>query len=53
MRMHYLLSILADTRAEIIRAVFPPAPKARKKLPDLQRRKIVDHWAENGFRAAA
>jgi transcriptional regulator with XRE-family HTH domain len=53
MRMYYLLSILpSDMRAEAVRSILRPASKARKKLPEVPRRKLVEHWVENGLQAA-
>jgi transcriptional regulator with XRE-family HTH domain len=53
MRTCYLLSVLPEqTRVEVIKAMMPPAQRARKKLPDVPRRKLVEHWMENELRAA-
>jgi hypothetical protein len=48
-----LLSVLPEqTRVEVIKAMMRPAPRARKKLPDVPRRQLVEHWMENELRAA-
>jgi DNA-binding transcriptional regulator YiaG len=53
MRIYYLLSILPkQTRVEVIESMMRRAPKARKKLPDVPRRQLVEHWLENELQAA-
>jgi transcriptional regulator with XRE-family HTH domain len=43
MRIHYLLSILPEeTRLGVIKA----ATEARKKLPEMPRRQLVERWTE-------
>jgi transcriptional regulator with XRE-family HTH domain len=49
MRIHYLLSILPEeTRLGVIKAV----TEARKKLPEVPRRQLVERWMENELQAA-
>ena len=54
-KFHYLLSILPEqTRVEVLQSMIPAKPTAKsKRLPDLPRRSITDHWIEDGFKAAA
>ncbi len=53
MRAHYLFSILpAQTQVEVVKSMMRAAPSARKKMPDLPRRKLVEHWLENELQAA-
>ena len=52
-RACYLLSVLpAETRVEAVKSVLRPAPRKRKRLPDVPRRRLVEHWVENDSRAA-
>lgn len=55
MRTFYLLHILPEqTRVEVIKKMIKtPVQRARKKLPELPRRKIVKSWREDDRRAAA
>lgn len=53
MRACYLLAVLpAETRVEAVRSVLRPAPRQRKRLPDVPRRRLVEHWAERSLQAA-
>ena len=50
----YMLFILPEeTRLEVLKSILPPAQKKRKRLPDVPRRKLVEHWIEDGARQAA
>jgi len=50
----YLLFILPEeTRVEVLKSILPPSQEKRKRLPDVPRRKLVDHWIEDGVRRAA
>jgi DNA-binding transcriptional regulator YiaG len=47
-KMRYLLFVLPkQTRLEIIKSMMPSAHEAPKRLPDVARRKIVQHWVED------
>lgn len=53
MRACYLLSVLpAETRVEAVKSVLRPAPRKRKRLPDVPRRRLVERWAESELRPA-
>ena len=53
MRACYLLAVLpADTRVEAVKSVLRPAPRMRKRLPDVPRRRLVERWAERSLQAA-
>jgi transcriptional regulator with XRE-family HTH domain len=48
-RAAYLLFILPEeTRIAVLKSLLPPAQKKRKRLPDVPRRKLVEHWVEEG-----
>lgn len=55
MRTCYLLHILPEqTRLEVIKSMIEtPTLKVRKKLPDVPRRRIVEHWSEDHQLATA
>jgi putative transcriptional regulator len=53
MRACYLLAVLpAETRVEAVRSVLRPSQRKRKRLPDVPRRRLVEHWAERNLQAA-
>jgi DNA-binding transcriptional regulator YiaG len=47
-KMRYLLFVLPkQTRLEILKSMMASAQKTPKRLPDVPRRKIVQHWMED------
>lgn len=55
LKMAYLLSILPkETRVDALNSVLLPSiQKKQRRLPDMPRRRLVDHWVENEIRPAA
>jgi transcriptional regulator with XRE-family HTH domain len=54
MRACYLLAVVpAETRVEAVKSVLRPAPRKRKRLPDVPRRRLVERWVEDEGRRAA